>query len=81
VYAIGPKKYWIKTKGMRMSINLRAIKLTWVYAVIFLVVWIWHDWLKTGLFQWLPFILMTSQLIVYWSVQLFLKWKLGKDEK
>lgn len=74
-------KSFHKMDEMEMSINLRVIKLTWVYAVIFLIVWIWHDWLKTGLFQWLPFILMTSQLIVYWSVQLFLKWKLGKDEK
>jgi hypothetical protein len=70
-----------KMDEMEMSIAIRATRIAWIYANLFLIVWIWHDWIKMGLFQWVPFSLMVSQSLVYWIVQLFLKWKLGKDEK
>jgi len=66
---------------MEMSINLQAIRLAWVYGLLFLLVWIGYEWMNKGLFNGIAFILMTSQLVIYWIVQLFLKWKLGKDEK
>jgi hypothetical protein len=70
-----------KMDEMEMSINLQAIRLAWVYSLLFLLIWIGYDWIKAGLFDGIAFILMTSQIIIYWTVQLFLKWKLGKDEK
>ncbi|MPM12874.1 hypothetical protein SDC9_59229 [bioreactor metagenome] len=70
-----------KMDEMEMSINLKAIRLTWVYGVLFLLIWIGYDWIKAGLFNGMAFILMLSQLVIYWAAQLFLKWKLGKDEK
>ncbi|TEB13293.1 hypothetical protein Psfp_03517 [Pelotomaculum sp. FP] len=70
-----------KMDEMEMAINLKAIRLAWVYGILFLLIWIGHDWIKSGLFNGIAFILMSSQLAVYWAVQLFLKWKLGKDEK
>lgn len=66
---------------MEMHINLQAIRLAWVYGILFLLVWIGYDWMKMGLFNRTAFILMSSQLVAYWTVQLFLKWKFGKDEK
>lgn len=70
-----------KMDEMEESIAIRAIRISWLYSNIFLIIWILYDWIKIELFQWLPFILMTSQSLLYWIVQLFLKWKLGKDEK
>ena len=70
-----------KMDEMEMSINLQAIRLAWVYGLLFLLVWIGYEWMNKGLFNGIAFILMTSQLVIYWIVQLFLKWKLGKDEK
>lgn len=70
-----------KMDEMEMSINLKAIRLAWVYSVLFLLVWIGYDWIKMGLYNGIAFILMTSQLAIYWAIQLYLKWKLGKDEK
>lgn len=70
-----------KMDEMEMSINLRAIKLTWAYSILFLLVWILYDWFKINTYNGVAFILMTSQLVIYWAVQLYLKWKLGKDEK
>jgi hypothetical protein len=66
---------------MGASINRVAIRWAWAYASLFLLVWVLYDWVKTGTFNALAFILMTSQLVVYWSIQIFLRWKLGKDEK
>lgn len=70
-----------KMDEMEMSINLQAIRLAWVYSVLFLLMWIGYDWIKMGLYNSIAFILMTSQLVVYWTVQLFLRLKFGKDEK
>jgi len=74
-------KGFLKMDEMEMSITTRAVRIAWIYASIFIIVWIWHDWIKLGLIQWVPLILMASQLLVYWTVQLYLKWKLGKDEE
>lgn len=66
-----------KMDEMEMSINLRAVRLAWAYSALFLLVWILYDWLTAGEYNGIAFILMVSQEIVYWSVQIFLKWKLG----
>lgn len=70
-----------KMDEMEMSVNLKAIKSAWLFGILFLLVWIGYDWIKTDMYNGIAFILMTSQLIIYWMVTLFLKWKLGKDEK
>ncbi len=70
-----------KMDEMEMSINLKAVRLAWGYSSLFLLVWIIYDWLTAGSYNGMAFILMTSQLVIYWGVQIFLKWKLGKDEK
>ncbi len=70
-----------KMDEMEMSINLNAIRIAWIYSNVFLFVWVIYEWIKMHLFNSIPFILMSSQMVIYWSVQLYLKWKLGKDEK
>ena len=70
-----------KMDEMEMSINLKAIRLAWGYSALFLLVWVIYDWITAGSYNGLAFILMTSQFVIYWGVQIFLKWKLGKDEK
>lgn len=70
-----------KMDEMEMNINLKAIRLAWVYSLLFLLVWIGFDWIKMNSFNGMALILMSSQLVIYWTVQLFLKWNLGKDEK
>ncbi len=66
---------------MEMSINLRAIRFAWIYSLLFLSVWIGSDWLGMGLFNGIAFILAMSQLMVYWTVHLFMGWKLGRNEE
>lgn len=70
-----------KMDEMEMSVNQKVTQLTWVYSTIFLLLWMWHDWIKIASFNKVAFILMTTQMILYWLLQIYLKWKLGKDEK
>lgn len=74
-------KIFRKADEMEMSITLMAIRLAWVYSSVFLFVWVFYDWIKMGQFNGIASILFSSQLSVYWTVQLYLRWKLGKDEK
>jgi|GEM_PF-882993 len=66
---------------MEQNINGMAIKVAWVFSLLFLISWIGYDWIKIRSYNALASILLFSQLIVYLSVWLFLRWKLGKDEK
>jgi len=66
---------------MEMSINFRSIRLSWDFGILFLLIWTGVDWFQSGSFNRTAFILLLSQLIIYQFFLLFLKWKLGKDEK
>ena len=70
-----------KQDEMEKSINLRAVRLAWLYSSVFLLIWVGYDWIKLGQFNNIAFILMISQTMVFWATNLFLNWKLGKDEK
>jgi hypothetical protein len=70
-----------KMDEMEMSINLKAIRISWVITVLLLFGWIGYEWFANRSFNWMAFIIMDSQLIVYWGVQLILKWSLGKNEE
>jgi hypothetical protein len=66
---------------MEMSINLKAIRISWIFTILSLLIWITYEWIKYDSFNWIAFIIMDSQTILYWGIQLILKWKLGKNEE
>ena len=70
-----------KMDEMEMSINLKAIRISWIFTILFLLIWIAYEWIVNGYFNWIAFIIMDSQMILYWGIQLVLKWKLGKNEE
>lgn len=61
-----------KMDEMEMSISLKAIKIAYAYTILFLAVWMIHDFVKTSS-RGLPFILLLSQNLILLSTQLFLK--------
>lgn len=69
-----------KMDEMEMSISLKAIKGAYAYTILFLVIWFIYDYIQTRTFGLISFLLITQNLILM-GIQLFLKWKLGKDEK
>lgn len=66
---------------MEMSINLKAIKWTWFYTVMFLFVWTVLDRIKQGNFNSPAFLLLITQNLIYLAISQYLKWNLNKDEK
>lgn len=69
-----------KMDEMEMSICLKAIKWAWTYTILFLAIWVIYDYIQTRTFG-LSFFLLITQNLVLITIQYFLKWKLGKDEK
>ena len=69
-----------KMDEMELSISLKAIKGAWAYTVLFLAIWMIYDYIQTRVLG-LAFILLISQNLVLTGIEIFLKWKLGKDEK
>lgn len=67
-----------KMDEMEMSINLKAIRISWVITVLLLFGWIGYEWFANRSFNWMAFIIMDSQLIVYWGVQLILNMEPGE---
>ncbi|MBX4262204.1 hypothetical protein KTC96_24560 (plasmid) [Clostridium estertheticum] len=69
-----------KQDEMEMSISLKAIKVAYAYTILFLAIWFIYDFTQTGILG-LGFILLISQNLILMGTQLFLKWKIGKNEK
>jgi hypothetical protein len=70
-----------KPDEMEKYVNLKAVRWAWLYSAVFLLIWIGYDWILLNSFNSTAFILLMSQLIIFWTLQIFLKWKLGKNEK
>lgn len=71
-----------KMDEMETAISLKAIRLAWFYTVVFLFIWITYDFIKVGSFSENPaFFLLITQNIILLLSQLYLKRKMGKNEK
>lgn len=71
-----------KMDEMEMTISLSAIKLAWVYTVVFLFIWIAYDFIIKGSFNENPaFFLLITQNMIFIGNQLYLKRKMIKNEK
>ncbi|HHU49857.1 MAG: hypothetical protein ACOYEH_07000 [Caldicoprobacterales bacterium] len=70
-----------KMDEMEMAISLKAVKWAWLYTLVFLFIWILFDYIKTGNFNSLAFILLMSQNLIRTGIEKYLKWKMGKDEE
>jgi len=69
-----------KMDEMEMSISLKSMKWAYGYTILFLAIWVIYDYIQTRELGF-EFLLVISQNIVLIGMQLYLKWKLGKDEK
>jgi len=69
-----------KMDEMEISIDLKAVKWSWAYTILFLAIWVIYEYIQTRTFG-LAFFLLITQNLVKNGIPIFLKWKLGKDEK
>jgi len=70
-----------KMDEMEMSISLKAIKFAWAYTVIFLFIWIVYSYVETGKYNIIAYNLLISQNLIKLAAELYLKRKMGKNEK
>jgi len=69
-----------KMDEMEMLITAKSIKWVWLYEMVFLSIWALLDFMFNQSISY-PFILLISQLASFFFLQLFLKWKLSKNEE
>lgn len=69
-----------KMDEMELALNFKAIKWAWGYSVLFLAIWVFYEYIQKKTLG-LAFILLMSQNIVFLGTQIFLKWKIEKNEK
>lgn len=69
-----------KMDEMEMSISLKSIKFAWGYTVVMLFGYMIYELTQTGEFGF-TFLLLISQNMVLFGTQLWLKKRLGPDEK
>ncbi len=65
-----------KMDEMEMSIQLRAVRWSWLYTVVFLVAWVIYDVVRWGEVR-LPFILLVSQNLVLFACVSFFRRRMG----
>ena len=69
-----------KMDEMELEINLKSVRITHIFTMFFLIVWVVYNWITYSTLG-LPFILLLSQNIVLLVSYLFMKWSMGKDEE
>ena len=75
-------KFIKKMDEMELVISLKAIKWAWAYTVLFLFIWSIVDCYRSGSFSdSVAFFLLITQNVILIGIQIFLKWKLGRDEE
>ena len=69
-----------KMDEMELEINLKSVRITHIFTMFFLIVWVVYNWITYSTLG-LPFILLLSQNIVLIVSYLFMQWSMGKDEE
>lgn len=71
-----------KMDEMEMSINLKCIRIAWVFGLLYLLIWVNYEFFTANNLPSLPFILLLSQLIIYFACQFIITRKtVGENEK
>lgn len=69
----------IKADEMEMSINFKAVRASWIYSLLFLIVWNMFSVIKTGDIELIPFNLLVSETLIMLVVKSILTKKMSGD--
>ena len=53
-----------KADEMEVSITLKAIRISWIYSMVFLLIWVLIVHIQTSELPYIPFALLSSDMIV-----------------
>ncbi len=65
-----------KADEMEMAINFKSMRLSWVFVIISLFIWIVADFLISGEFPFIPFIIIVIQNIIFFGSKLYMTHKM-----
>ncbi len=75
------KSKW-KADEMEMSINFKAMRLSWVFVGVALIIWGIIGYIKNGDMPSIPFIILVAQIIIFFLAKLLIARRLaGKNKK
>lgn len=67
-----------KADEMEMSINFKAMRLSWVFVVVVLIIWVFYDFITTGELNTI-FSIILLQSIIFFGSKLYLTKKMSDD--
>ena len=68
-----------KADEMELSINFKAMRLSWVFVGVALTLWCIVKYIMEGEFPSVPFILLMTQNIIFFSAKLLIARRLTKN--
>jgi hypothetical protein len=68
-----------KMDEMQMSINVKAIKWSWLFTVIALFIWGMYTFIKTRIISPAIYIVIFQNIIYYFITQIT-KWRMGDED-
>ena len=68
-----------KADEMEMSINFKAMRLSWVFVSVALIIWMFYEFITTGELNTILFSIVMLQNIIYFGSKLYLTKKMSDD--
>jgi len=65
-----------KADEMEMTINFKSMRLSWVFVIISLFVWLVADFLISGELPFIPFAIFVIQNIIFFGSKLYMTHKM-----
>ncbi len=65
-----------KADEMEMTLNFSAMRLSWAFANLYLIVWVLFELIKSGTLVFLPFLLILMKSLIFFGYKLYLSKKM-----
>ena len=70
-----------KADEMEMLINFKAMRLSWVFGNIALLIWLTMTFIKNDELPYILFAIISLQNVIYFGSKLYMARKMSSDEK
>jgi hypothetical protein len=72
-----------KADEMEMAINFKSMRLSWVFVIVSLFIWLVAEYLINGRFNFIPFIIIVGQNVIFFGSKIYMTRKMAgnNDEK
>lgn len=68
-----------KSDEMEMSINFKSMRLSWLFVIIALIIWLLVDFIKSVELPFIPFTIICIQNIIFFGSKRYMTRKMSND--